>query len=407
MLWSSLFLESPVTFFDISSTGASDTGISGQQDPSTEHAHSPRDFRPTTARRNSDGDVKSLIASSDENNYSPGTSFRDDTNSDLYLAKSRSCKSSSEASKFPGNGLILNGVLENSNHISDKDSKLCCETPPGETEGNVFEGSEEECLKNGELGDSLTSSSRTVVEDPGCPQDGLGDNGDEQSAIFTEESLNSENGTVNPNVVSYNGDCSNLNGGNSEISKTLDSHLNGHSFDDDDASDATIVQDLTMKDSLDLSNSSNDLPYNKIKKLLDVDGLTIVVEPVQARLLELERSYRGQIDDLHTQLQTQGCQCEPRSRLISSQELVCQPFPFPLSPFSIPHFLFPVPFLLFPSFSFFPFPSPFPPSPFPFSQSPSSFSLFPFPPPFPFHRSSPIRCFFLLAFPLIFKTFIF
>ena len=373
----------------MSTTNVSDTKLSGQQDLSMEHARSACDSCPSTVRRNSDGDVKSLISNSGDH-CTPGSSFRDDTNSDLYLAKSVSCKSCSETNKIPGKGLISQGVLENPHQISDKDGKLSNLLQSDDTDENVFEDDSEQDIKKGAINGSIASSCGTLVEDSDCLKNVSESDVDKYSSNSEKETeSDSTTETVRENLVYTNGDCDDLNDARSEISSTFSSYSNDH--EDSCGYRSDLQGGFTKK-----KEFIETVPYNKIKKHLDVDGLAVVVDPVQSRLQELERNYRGQIDELQTQLQTQGCLCEPRLSLNSKQEVVSQSlycmsvvclFIFPSLPFfpSFPTLPSLSPFLPFPpSFPFLllPLPSPFLPSPFlplSFLSFPSfpSFSSFP------------------------------
>ena len=364
LLWSSLYLTGPVVIFDILSTNTSDTALLGEILTDTMH----RDSRPNTLRRNSDGDVNTLLLNS-EDRHSMGSEFRDDTNSELYLAKSLSCKSCFDPCKYPGKGLVMNGLptnsqksetdvsvngvfdislddsgkqsdgdeanvdrksdtsLDNSENLSDiENANMLHEVPleDSENSSNAVNGSinhlcndsvkdsekqSEESngsdgyRKNDDINScSLTSSSQTLVEESG------------RENTLTDISTEKLQETLENGVAELNG-CATV-----DTSQSLNSYSDYHSIESNSRPYEDNVQhgltDGNMKE------TSCDSPYNKIKKHLDVDGLTMRTDPVQCRLLELERTYRAQIDDLQTQLQAQSCFCEPRSTSCIKPEMV-------------------------------------------------------------------------------------
>ena len=342
MLWSSLYCSSPVIFFDNpASLNSSDMAPNNDQEFQYDDSRTEPEIRPNVLRRNSDGDVK---VSSADGSFVSGSAARDDT--ELYFTKSLVCKSeamvnpsSSQgiASVSPAKVLLVNGVdnnedeaLEPCNRELSEGSSVDQNVALSGSENTAFhyggtkdELNSSESDQNGssektELADSMTSSSNTLVDE--CSS-----NNEEHSANGSDNKndcpLNGSETSRNTKTVSKAINCKS----NHRLKLCIDSPL----LSQDGASTSNIGK-LSSEDVRSFNGyrstplSPKERSYNKRCNYIDEDGLSLVVDPVQARLVKLERCYREKIEGLETQLEASGCVCGLRQKVNTKQDMVCQ-----------------------------------------------------------------------------------
>ncbi|XP_028415229.1 myotubularin-related protein 3-like [Dendronephthya gigantea] len=352
MLWSSLYCSNPVIFFDNpTSLNSSDVALNNDQEFHYDDVRTEPEIRPNVARRNSDGDVK---VSSADGSLVAGSSARDDT--ELYLTKSLVCKSESMVSPgssqgistaSPAKGSLANGVAEKSietntscgNNDHDGALEPCteegCDNSSVDQNIAVFksdnialhqdgtkdklnssESDQKGLSEKNDLGDSLTSSSNTLV--------------DESTSNNDEHMVNgSENGNdclLNGLETSHNTKKTVSKAINCKSNHRLKPFIDGPLLSQDGASSSNIRKHFS-EDGGSFNGcrgtplSPKERSYNKLCKYIDEDGLSLVVDPVQARLVKLERCYRERIEGLETQLEASGCVCGLRQKVNNKQDM--------------------------------------------------------------------------------------
>ncbi|CAB4024898.1 myotubularin-related 3-like isoform X1 [Paramuricea clavata] len=352
LLWSSLYLSTPLIFFgNSSSSNSSDTVLNTEEVFPNDCSRTEPETRPNLVRRNSDGDVK--VSCNDEN-FVGCSGARDD--SDLYLTKPLVCKS--ETSMSPSKGLLVNGLDRKSsedigsiyeNNTFDRNGTECnnkmengCENNSSDQNGILGEdygglnscentvvdqngipatdGGVNSCEntafdqvqgeKSNDLGDSMTSSSNTIVEDSNSS------NTDEVKVAGSEiqnGKLVSESGLEmsQTRLVSKAINCRSNHRLNHITDETMllqdglgASHTENH----------TTKVGNSFREFEETPKSPKELFVNKLGKCLDIDGLSFVVDPAQAQLVK--------IGVLVEQLQAQGCVCGIRQKVNMKQNMV-------------------------------------------------------------------------------------
>ena len=361
LLWSSLYLSTPLIFFgNSSSINLSDTALNTEEAFPNDCSRTEPETRPNLVRRNSDGDVK--VSYNDEN-FVGCSGARDD--SDLYLTKPLVCKS--ETSMSPSKGLLVNGLDRKSN----EDIGDICENNKFDRNGTlecnnkIENGCENNSTdQNGILGEDhggLNSCENTVVDQNGIPAKDGGVNSCENTA-FDQIQGEKSNDLSDSMTSSSNTIVEDCNSSNTDEVKVADSEIqNGKLVSESglEMSQTRLVskaincrsnhrlnhitdETMLLQDGLGASHtenhttkvgnsfrefeetpkSPNELFVNKLGKYLDIDGLSLVMDPVQARLVKLERCYLEKIEGLVEQLQAQGCVCGIRQKVNMKHHMV-------------------------------------------------------------------------------------
>jgi hypothetical protein len=371
-LWSSLYLSTPlISFGNTSSLNSNDTtGLNIEEAFPGDYSRTEPETRPTVARRNSDGDVKVLC---NDENFAGCSGVRDD--SDLYLTKSLVCKA--ETAISPSKSLLANGFDRKSN----ENIGGSCENNSFEHNGAADCNNEtENGCENNSIGQNglleedhiaLNSSENTRVEQNGIPaNDGdlnssknsengtASDNSNgtpTDSGISTEKSCelsdsmtNSSNTVVddtnfsnteevkvtrsqieNGHQVSENGSGLSQRRSASKPINCRSNHRLGHLNDripslQNGSTAENHLQDVgnSFSEFGETPKSPEEMSFNKLRNYLDIDGLSLVLDPVQARLLRIERCYREKIEGLKTRLQAQGCVCGVRPTVNIQHDMV-------------------------------------------------------------------------------------
>ena len=156
--------------------------------------------------------------------------------------------------------------------------------------------------KSSDLSDSMTSSSNTVVEDTNCSKT--------KEIKVTRSQIENVHQGLETGLGLSPTRC---------VSKAINCRSNHrlNDFNDDtllfqNGSAPTHVENHianSFSESRDTPKSPKEMSFNKVKNFLDIDGLSLVLDPVQARLVKLERYYREKIQGLETKLHAQGFAC--------------------------------------------------------------------------------------------------
>ena len=331
-----------IYFDNLSSLNLTESALNIERDFPHDYLRTEPESRPNVVRRNSDGDVK--VANE---NLVGNSGSRDDSN--LYLTKSLVCKPEPKMSAAKGllvNGLDrksdeeLNGSCENdgidqsevlesdSNHDGSCEDNSIDQNGISEEAIDASSSSEskdvyqnrklvkDDSSENSELdhtpgteesgNDSLTSSTNTIIDDPHCSIT-------EEDKVTNSEIANghrssepcSEMAPVRPTSKAINCRSNHRlsNFGDETLlspDKLSASHNEAHSLGNGNS----------FKDFHETAKSPGQTRASEVGKYLDTDGLSFVMDTVQARLVKLERYYRERIEGLETQLRVhESCAC--------------------------------------------------------------------------------------------------
>ncbi len=349
-----------IYFGNTSSLSSSDAALNIEEAFPNDCSRTEPETRPNVGRRNSDGNVKVLC---NDENIVAGSGARDD--SDLYLTKSLVCKP--ETSMSPSKGPLVNGIDRKSNEDIGGENNTFDENGTINSNEIVENGCENNSIdQNGILGEDngeLNGCENAEVEQNGIPtKDGgvIGSKNTEfdQAGTLAEESSDlDESMSSSTNTLVEDSDSSNteVKTTSSEIenehqvsesdsdksqqtrvvSKAINcksnhrlNHFNGETLSLHNGSGGSHAENHitevgnSFKEIGDTPRSPKEVPFNKLWNYLDIDGLSLVVDPVQARLVKLERCYREKIEGLETQLQAHGCVCGVRQKVNIQQDMV-------------------------------------------------------------------------------------
>ena len=330
------------------SLNSSDSALVMDQDFPADSSRIEPEPRPNVVRRNSDGDVK--ILSSDDN-FVGSSGARDD--SDLYMTKSLVCKP--DTSLSPAKGLLANGLDRKSNEMvgdSRENNKF------DQNETAEFKDKVEDSCENNSIDqdNGLKYCENTVFDQNGIS--GKNDSRSENINTDACEALRPEGNTnladsmisSSNTVVEEDSNTSNIEEvkitkiGNGllvsekslertrPVSKAITcrsnhrlNHSSKHDLNGDHIGSHVSNAENSFGESGVTLKSPKEQALNKLQKYLDIDGLSLVVDPVQARLVKLERCYREKIQGLETQLQ--GCICGLDQKISIKQDMVRTRFP--------------------------------------------------------------------------------
>ena len=345
-----------IYFDNLSSLNSSETALNIEHDFPDDYLRTEPESRPNVVRRNSDGDVK--VWSADEN-LAGNSGTRDDSN--LYLTKSLVCKP--DANMGPAKGLLVNGL----DRKSDEELSGSCESnTTDQTEVEESDSCEKNSVDQNGISDEaiggLNSSENKDVDQNGeSVKDGVLDNSenakfDQNGTSGTEENIKlNDSLTSSTNTLIEDSNCQiteEIKVANSEItnghpilepsseippvrsmSKAIDCRSN-HRISNLCDETQLLPDELSPKhDGNRISEnrkgfdntprSPKQMRATEVGKYLDTDGLSFVMDSVQARLVKLERYYRERIEGLETQLRVhESCVCGVHETVRPKQETV-------------------------------------------------------------------------------------
>lgn len=321
-------MATPLIQFGISSSlNSSDTYPNTEDTFGNGFSRTESEIRPNIVRRNSEGDVK--VVFNDETLVgSSGT--RDD--SDLYFTKSLVCKSDNSVS--PSKALLVNGL----DRLSNQNIGGCYEDATVDQERNILDsGFENNSIDGIKIStEDLENRLLNPVDQNETSDDGklsgveisAFDQNDVpgQSDEFADSMSSSSNTIIEESnkMNKANSDIENgplISKSSAECSRTASKAINcSSSHRMRKVPDTTFaLQNFSRANHFESGGtlletrwSPRELSSNKLSKYIDIDGLSLITDPVQERLVKLERCYREKIERLETQLQEQGCVCDPR-----------------------------------------------------------------------------------------------